>query len=433
MDQDRKTASPVLSSSSSSSSPPSLLLAVRLLENCGVTREMIVGGIELVQSGLSSPLEVFDNLESEIATSRYRNREEQRGLHRALKLALRQTYDDYSNAIKMIDLERQDAPSAAAGAAEAPPALTTPPQLSRSSSEECTSLQRSVHILKDSGITHRMILDGIRTVKSGDISVLDVSESLEKSILASRYKNRDEKRVILRALKLVLRQNDDDYLKAVEFLEHNSAPEKPAKLPTRTVNVISPAATGRREMPERLWGNEIGRGYLYQDGIVADASIEIREATWLPHSSNGRDTQRNGIFALKSFKTNEKITPYAGVGRFVDHEIFKFPALTSHFRTLQKINNQYYVIDGFRQPRVGFGLGQFANDRRQPEAANARIEVVDSENTGAASFNRMGAYLVAKRNIVIGEEILLDYGNTYWKNADYEYSPKLHRVSSKRK
>jgi SET domain-containing protein len=32
----------------------------------------------------------------------------------------------------------------------------------------------------------------------------------------------------------------------------------------------------------------------------------------------------------------------------------------------------------------------------------------------------MGAFLVANRDIDAGDEILIDYGSTYWKNAEHD-------------
>ena len=437
------------SASKFTSSSEQLLDALRLLHNCGVTQEMIVNGISMVQGGLSQPLEVFDNLESMIRPDSYKNREEKRRIERALKFILKQTTDVYLRAIELLDnpdarteppelitppepasssLSEERASPQRAAELLGPPELITPPELASSTlsvsssfSEDRASLQRAVHRLKDSGITQKMILDGIESVQIGKIPVCRVSESIEKSILDSAYNGRDEKRVIIRALKLALRQRNDEYLNAVEFLKHNEAPKEPEILPTRAVHSIN---TGRGEMTKRLWGNEIGRGYLYGG---AGASLEIKEAMWLPKSSNGRETQRNGLFALKTFKKNEKITPYAGDGKYVTHDIFKFPALTSHFKTLQKLQDIYYVIDGFREPRVGFGLGQFANDKRDKSAVNARIETIDVEDTGSLSFNQMGAFLVAKKDIAAGDEILIDYGSTYWKTAEQQYDSRKRK------
>ncbi len=181
--------------------------------------------------------------------------------------------------------------------------------------------------------------------------------------------------------------------------------------PEGSIESVKPATLS--QIQKCLYGNERDCGYLYKEGDT-HASIEVKLADWIPNvSSDNRKNFRMGLFAKKRFKKHEAITPYAGNGLFVTPEIFEFPELVSHFKILYKIERNYYVIDGFKEPRPGFGLGQFANDKRDMNEVNATMTITESD----AKRTPIGAYLVASKDIAIGEEILIDYGETYWENA----------------
>ena len=174
--------------------------------------------------------------------------------------------------------------------------------------------------------------------------------------------------------------------------------------------------TGKRRMKDpglqgKLWGNEKDRGYLYEQ--KGEKSVYIGQATWLPSHIEGVKTYGRGLFAGARIEKGQPITPYAGHGTFVNNDISGTDK-SAFMKTLTKIGGQAYVIDGYRQPKQGFGMAQFCNDRSGSGPNNAELIVRDSHG-GRGINHQMGIYLKATRAINIGEEITTNYGRSYFK------------------
>ena len=164
-------------------------------------------------------------------------------------------------------------------------------------------------------------------------------------------------------------------------------------------------------LQNKNWGNEEHRGYLYTEG--QEKSVYLGEAYWLPSQIQGRKAHGRGLFAGIRIKKNQPITPYAGVGTFVSNDI-SGTEKSAFMKTLTKIGGDTYVIDGFRDPKPGYGMAQFCNDRNGTGRNNATLIVLDSLG-GRGINSQMGIYLKAATDIEIGEEITINYGKSYFK------------------
>lgn len=156
----------------------------------------------------------------------------------------------------------------------------------------------------------------------------------------------------------------------------------------------------------------------------------------------------DGIFASRAFRKNEIVTFYDGVivpASVVTHAPEAERAvLMSHARQLI---TAAYVLIGNYHPRTGLhvtdqtdtsglGGGSFLNDvrgpnRHSPAMPNVEFANIDdntnkdlvrsaSNYRGLSPFHRMVA-VVALRPIANGEELYVDYGDSYWQaQADKE-------------
>ena len=173
--------------------------------------------------------------------------------------------------------------------------------------------------------------------------------------------------------------------------------------------------TRDQHMPKDKWGDEEGRGYLY-NGKAKDPPIYLDEARWLPKTYNKEKTHRKGLFSKYGHSRNCIITTYAGRGKYVDNTQCSTEA-AAYYKTLIRIADSYYVIDGFREPVDGYGMAQYCNDKRGADKANAKLITVSSPG-GRGQGAQMGIYLKATRDIRPGEEITISYGHTYFKQRE---------------
>ena len=172
----------------------------------------------------------------------------------------------------------------------------------------------------------------------------------------------------------------------------------------------------------RFWGDEPNRGFLFSGPSDPSPALRLGIAEWIPIHINQSPTTRRGLFTNTNIAKNHIITTYAGRGRHLPPDISHLlPEETSHFKTLIKLPSGFYVIDGFRDPMLGFGLAQFCNDK--PDSANATICGTHNMAADTTSFqsSTMGIYIKAKRDITQGEEILISYDKHYW--ARYSTQP----------
>ena len=143
-------------------------------------------------------------------------------------------------------------------------------------------------------------------------------------------------------------------------------------------------------------------------------------AEWIPVAIGSTTTTRNGLFTKKHIHIHDIITTYAGTGRHLLGDVSTIPPETSsHFRTLMKLPSGFYVVDGVRTPTLGFGLGQFCNDKRIPNSENAKIVgSAEAADTSSHQTSKLGLYIKATRDIKPGEEILISYDKNYWNRYD---------------
>ena len=125
---------------------------------------------------------------------------------------------------------------------------------------------------------------------------------------------------------------------------------------------------------------------------------------------DGEEIQNRGLFAVRPYNAREVITPYAGRIKYVKYDNITTEEASYAFG-LYDIGQKRCIIDGFREPREGYGMAQFCNDKRVPGAANAKI-VKESDP------RKEGAWLIATKDIKSGDEVLIDYGKNYWDRYD---------------
>jgi hypothetical protein len=115
-----------------------------------------------------------------------------------------------------------------------------------------------------------------------------------------------------------------------------------------------------------------------------------------------------GLFVRKAFKTGEIITEYAG--KLIDVKADKVEDVenTSHYRTLMRIGDHLRIIDGFKEPVEGYGLAQFTNHGTRN---NCKFKVFDIPTP---AHPHIGVVLVACRPIYPGEELIINYGTTFF-------------------
>ena len=124
--------------------------------------------------------------------------------------------------------------------------------------------------------------------------------------------------------------------------------------------------------------------------------------------------------------------PNAGKGLFTKNFIPKGAAIVEYKGTIttwKEVNhtegeNGYiyyvkrnYVIDARPHPKE---LARYANDARGLKKIKGLLNNAEYKESG------LSVYIVAKKNIPAGSEILVDYGKEYWETI--RYNQKLEKV-----
>jgi hypothetical protein len=186
-----------------------------------------------------------------------------------------------------------------------------------------------------------------------------------------------------------------------------------------TTRSAAPSTTADGLSEGRYWGDEPNRGHLYKGPHDPSPPVEVRKAAWIPPTVGSLPTTNNGLFACSHITAGTPITTYGGMGVQCPRDISHLhPSTTSHYKTLMHIPQAGpYVIDGFREPRLGFGLAQFCNAGKSPQQINAKFEGSQAEaaDTSTHKNSKLGIYIIATRQIEPGEEILLSYATHYWQ------------------
>lgn len=171
-------------------------------------------------------------------------------------------------------------------------------------------------------------------------------------------------------------------------------------------------------LSEELQSNEdISKYLIEKDSDNIDLYVE---KSTLPNPSIGL-----GLFAKREFEEGELLGEYRGpIIKVEDSELEEF---TDETKMLQ-VNDKFIII--------GKSIVSYANDcieiqlkKFMTEEYNEWIEKKTFPNYEGCEYNAhlrfLGnkAFLFATKEILIGQEIFLDYGFDYWKNF-YENSFK---------
>jgi len=145
------------------------------------------------------------------------------------------------------------------------------------------------------------------------------------------------------------------------------------------------------------------KGYVYNPDD-RNPLVERRLAPWL---AGVNSCSAHGLYVGKqrSIKKGEIITMYSGCYLTIKDNA-AFSGDTRYLKGVQQFENGRQCIDGFRLPKNGHGLAQFANDFHgcgRPH--NAKLVTSD---LGSLVFLR------ATTEIAKDEEILINYGAHYF-------------------
>lgn len=124
------------------------------------------------------------------------------------------------------------------------------------------------------------------------------------------------------------------------------------------------------------------------------------------------DGAGNGLFADVNFNTKDIITEYTGeyIDRAKADELRRLRKHT-HVRAVE-MGRSY--IDGYKDPSLAIGKGGASFTNHKPgKEANAKFVTIYDSNTA-----QYRVYIKAKRPILKGEEIFVDYGKNYWTSFE---------------
>jgi hypothetical protein len=122
---------------------------------------------------------------------------------------------------------------------------------------------------------------------------------------------------------------------------------------------------------------------------------------------SGIPNSGRGLFTTRFFRRGDLVTEYVGT-RISRERALQLKALNlhSHIRSI----SFHELIDGERDPQELQGVGAMANDPRDVTKVNTKYHLVWDEANA-----RFLVYLRALRDILMGEEVLVSYGKSYWR------------------
>ena len=154
-----------------------------------------------------------------------------------------------------------------------------------------------------------------------------------------------------------------------------------------------------------------------------DPMARIDVAGWLQNSCEEDTQPPRGLFAQRDIPRKNAqgrktvITQYAGylIDRGDARGHMHCPIQTAYYYP----DGNGQVIDGFREPRQGYGLAQFCNDpiqlQRKPESAEVTGFTRDTGKVNCELVHsKEGVVLVPKRDIQAGQELMVSYDDHYW-------------------
>ena len=117
-------------------------------------------------------------------------------------------------------------------------------------------------------------------------------------------------------------------------------------------------------------------------------------------------TKTKGVFAYVPIDKDQTITQWAGIYKKCDPESLSLDNM-AYSQGLQ----DGITIIGFREPKIGEGIAQLCNDKRDTNLTNTEL----------AKYKKEGkeyVYIRASRKIQKGEEIIINLGTRYWEKVD---------------
>lgn len=140
----------------------------------------------------------------------------------------------------------------------------------------------------------------------------------------------------------------------------------------RASQISSRTRTNGRGELETTFVGDSDEGYRFGEESTAPP-LELGDATWLPNISGAQSAPRRGLFTKVDIEAGGIITSYSGTVRELGEEDVAnyHHDEASYFRGI----GHRRVIDGFREPKRGYGMAQFANDPNgSGKHANCKLE-----------------------------------------------------------
>ena len=158
----------------------------------------------------------------------------------------------------------------------------------------------------------------------------------------------------------------------------------------------------------------------YRHGDNGRQSVRLQRADWLPEECADRNHTKRGLFTCIEipyipYKAREPITPYAGYIIGNEDATDDHPAQTAYY--VRSVFLPRMIIDGFREPREGWGMAQFCNDPRDTDRVNCELKV----------HGGMLCLFPKARTIRAGEELFISYGAHYWTRIQEADQSELRR------
>lgn len=121
----------------------------------------------------------------------------------------------------------------------------------------------------------------------------------------------------------------------------------------------------------------------------------------------------NGLFALRKFLRSERIIEYTGERITAREYARRYPTGFAMYGL--ELGGRPRIFIDAADPKLS-NEARYANDARKTGLQNnAYFGTVGVARRGHVQKRRRRSYLYAARDILPGEEILVDYGKDYWR------------------
>ena len=119
----------------------------------------------------------------------------------------------------------------------------------------------------------------------------------------------------------------------------------------------------------------------------------------------GADSRSSrGLFTKRPIKKGVKVTSYSGEIVHLDRQKVNVTTISPDISSYYRSVNHGTVIDGYRDPKSGFGMAQFANDPngRSKKSTGANCKFLVQDDPGKASHCCYQVFLVTTRDVAKG-------------------------------